>query len=309
MVLVAAMVINFVIPRAMPGNPADCFAGGVKLTAEARQAVLERFGLDKPLWKQFALYFVNSLRGDFGTSFYYFPVSVWTVMMGALPWTLLIILTSQLLQMIIGYYLGVMAAWRVGSRLDSTIQTFSITIFSSPIFWLAMVFLYLFGFQLGWFPLGGNYTAGASYSSTFEFVLDIMKHAALPILTLTVSRFAMYQVIMRNTMVGVLKEQYILTAEAKGLSQFRVKHMHAARTAMLPMVSFAGVTLAVQIGGAVFIETVFSYPGIGKLIFDSVISRDYPTLQGCFFLFSLLVILGSITVDFLYLLLDPRIKY
>jgi peptide/nickel transport system permease protein len=309
MVLIAAMIINFAIPRAMPGNPVDSFAGGVKLTAEARQAILERFGLDKPMWEQFLRYFVNSFKGDFGVSFYYFPTPVWTVMMQALPWTLLIIVSALILQIIIGYFLGVIAAWRVGTRLDSIVQTISIAIFSSPIFWVAMVFLYVFGFQLGWFPLGGNYTAGASYSSTFEFLLDVMKHATLPIATLVFSRFAIYQVIMRNTMVGVLREQYILTAEAKGLSQFRVKHRHAARNAMLPMVTFAGVSIAIQIGGSVFIETVFSYPGIGKLIFDSVISRDYPMLQRCFFLFSLMVIFGTIVVDFLYLFLDPRIKY
>jgi len=309
MVLIAAMIINFAIPRAMPGNPVDSFAGGVKLTAEARQAILERFGLDKPLLEQFLRYFVNSFKGDFGISFYYFPTPVWTVMMQALPWTLLIIVTALIIQIIVGYFLGVIAAWKVGTRLDSTVQTISIAIFSSPIFWVAMVFLYVFGFQLGWFPLGGNYTAGASYSSTFAFLFDVMKHATLPIATLAFSRFAIYQVIMRNTMVGVLREQYITTAEAKGLSQFRVKHRHAARNAMLPMVTFAGVSLAIQIGGSVFIETVFSYPGIGKLIFDSVVSRDYPMLQGCFFLFSLLVIIGTIVVDFLYLFLDPRIKY
>jgi len=309
MVLFAAMIINFAIPRAMPGNPVDSFTGGVKLTAEARQAILERFGLDRPLWEQFARYFVNTLRGDFGISFYYFPKPVWTIMIQALPWTLLIIVSAQVLQIIIGYFLGVAAAWRVGSRFDSAIQTISITIFSSPIFWVAMVFLYVFGFQLGWFPLGGNYTAGADYSSVFEFSFDVLRHATLPIATLAFSRFAIYQVIMRNTMVGVLKEQYMLTAEAKGISQFRVKHRHAARNAMLPMITFAGVSLAIQIGGSVFIETVFSYPGIGKLIFDSVVSRDYPMLQGCFFLFSLLVIAGTITVDFLYLFLDPRIKF
>ena len=208
-----------------------------------------------------------------------------------------------------GDFLGVAAAWRVGTRFDSFIQTVSIAIFSSPIFWVAMVFLYVFGFQLGWFPLGGNYTAGESYPNTFAFLFDVMKHATLPIATLAFSRFAIYQVIMRNTMVGVLRDQYVLTAEAKGLSQFKVKHRHAARNAMLPMVTFAGVSLAMQIGGSVFIETVFSYPGIGKLIFDSVISRDYPMLQGCFFLFSLLVIVGNFVVDFLYLFLDPRIKY
>jgi peptide/nickel transport system permease protein len=309
LVLFAAMIINFAIPRAMPGDPVDSFTSGVKLTAEARQAIVERFGLDKPLWEQFARYFVNTLKGDFGVSFYYFPKPVLNIMMQALPWTLLVIVSAMILQVLIGYFLGVTAAWRVGTRFDSIAQTVSITFFSSPIFWVAMVFLYVFGFQLEWFPLGGNYTAGESYPNTFAFLLDVMKHAALPIATLTFSRFAVYQVIMRNTMVGVLREQYIVTAEAKGMGQFRVKHRHAARNAMLPMITFAGVSLTIQIGGSVFIETVFSYPGIGKLIFDSVISRDYPMLQGCFFLFSLLVILGTIVVDFLYLFLDPRIKY
>jgi peptide/nickel transport system permease protein len=309
MVLVAAMIINFAIPRAMPGSPVDSILGGVKLTAEARQDIVERFGLDKSLPEQLVRYFVNTLKGDFGVSFYYYPKPVWPIIMQALPWTLLIVLLAQVLQLTFGYFLGVMAAWRVGSRFDSVIQTFSILVFSSPIFWVAMVFLYVFGFQLSWFPLGGNYTAGADYPNTFAFILDVLKHAALPIATLAFSRFAVYQIIMRNTMVGVIKEQYILTAEAKGMSQYRVKHRHAARNAMLPMVTFAGVAVAIQIGGSVYIETVFSYPGIGKLIFDSVISRDYPVLQGSFFILTLMVIIGTILVDFLYLFLDPRIKY
>ena len=309
MVLFAAMVINFAIPRFMPGDPVDSFTGGTEFTAEVRDAIMERFGLDKPVKEQFIRYFFNTLKGDFGISFYYYPESVWNIISDSLPWTLMVVTISLILQILIGYFMGVAAAWRVGSNTDSVIQAGSIAIFSTPIFWLAMVFLFIFGFQLGWFPLGGNYTAGASYSNVWEYILDIIKHATLPIVTMTVSRFAVFQVIMRNTMVGVIKEQYIMTAEAKGLSLFRVKHRHAARNALLPMVTFAGVSLAISVGGAVFIETVFSYPGIGKLIYDSVITRDYPMLQGCFFIFSILVIAGTVIVDLLYLFLDPRIKF
>ncbi len=309
MVLFAALGINFAIPRLMPGSPVDVFTGGVKLTVEARQALIERFGLDAPLWEQFWYYIINAFRGDFGLSFYYFPKPVWDAMMEALPWTLLVVLSSLILQVIIGYFLGATAAWKVGTKTDSILQTFSLAIFSAPLFWVAMVLLYVFGFQLDWFPLSGCFTAGATYSSPLEHIADIMKHAALPIIALTIAQYASYQLILRNTMVGVLKEQYILTAEAKGLSESRIKYRHAARNALLPMITFLGVSFAISIGGSVFIEAVFSYPGIGKLIYDSVLCRDYPLLQGCFFMFSLVVIVVNFVVDIAYMYLDPRIRY
>ena len=309
MVLFAALGINFAIPRLMPGNPVDILTGGVKLTVEARQALIERFGLDAPLWEQFWCYIINAFRGDFGLSFYYFPKPVWDAMMEALPWTLLVVLSSLILQVIIGYFLGATAAWKVGTKTDSILQTFSLAIFSAPLFWVAMVLLYVFGFQLDWFPLSGCFTAGATYSSPLEHIADIMKHAALPIIALTIAQYASYQLILRNTMVGVLKEQYILTAEAKGLSESRIKYRHAARNALLPMITFLGVSFAVSIGGSVFIEAVFSYPGIGKLIYDSVLCRDYPLLQGCFFMFALVVIVVNFVVDIAYMYLDPRIRY
>ncbi len=308
-VLFAALVINFAIPRLMPGSPVDLLSGGVKLTREARQAVIDRFGLDAPLWEQFGKYLVNALQGDFGMSFFYYPRSVTSVMMEALPWSLMILLTSLIFQVLIGYYLGVLAAWNAGSKTDSVLQTMSLFIFSTPLFWVAMVLLYVFGYQLSWFPLSGAYTIGAFYESSFEQVIDIVHHAALPVISLTIAQYASYQLILRNSMVSVLKEHYILTAEAKGLSKSRIKHAHAARNALLPMVTFLSLSFAISLGGSVFIETVFSYPGIGKLIFDSVISRDYPLLQGCFFLFSLVVISANLIVDIVYQYLDPRITY
>jgi peptide/nickel transport system permease protein len=308
--LIAAMVINFAIPRLMPGTAVDeMFTGGTQLTDEVRQALLERFGLDKPVWVQFWHYMVNSLKGDFGLSFTFYPMSVWEAILNALPWTVLVFFSSLIIQIIIGYVLGVTAAWNVGKKLDAILQTISMTIFSTPLFWLAMVLLYVFGFWLEWVPLGGRITVGAIYDSTFEVVMDIARHAALPIVTLTISRYAAYQLILRNTMVSVLKEQYIVTAEAKGLSPRRVKHRHAARNALLPMITYVALSMATTIGGSVFIETVFSYQGIGKLIYDSVTGRDYPLLQGCFFMFSSLVIMANFIVDIIYMYLDPRIRY
>lgn len=309
LVLLAALAINFALPRLMPGSPVDRFAAGAKLTAEARAALIERFGLDASLWEQFQRYLLNALKGDFGLSFSYFPRPVWDLIMEALPWTLLVLTVSIVVQVSVGYLLGVISAWKAGTRTDATLQTISLAVFSAPLFWVAMVLLYIFGFQLDWFPLSGAYTVGAEYSSALERVGDILQHAALPILALSVAQYASYQLILRNNMVGVLKEPYILLAEAKGLSDQRIKHRHAARNALLPVITFLGLSFAMSISGSVFVESVFSYPGVGMLIHESVISRDYPVLQGCFLIFSLVVIVANFVVDMAYWFLDPRIRY
>jgi peptide/nickel transport system permease protein len=308
-VLFSALVINFSIPRLMPGNPIDTFTSGAKLTVEARQAVIARFGLDAPLWDQFWRYLSNSIRADFGLSFTYFPRPVIDVMLDALPWTFLILMTSLVLQVAIGYFLGVTAAWKIGTSVDSTLQTASLAILSVPVFWLGMVLLYYFGFELSWFPISGAYTAGAQYDSAYDFIKDVASHAALPIVALTIARYGSFQLILRNTMVTVLRKQYVLTAEAKGLSENAVKFRHAARNALLPMVTFVGLSFAFSVAGSVFVETIFSYPGVGKLMYAAVLARDYPLLQGGFFMFSLVAIAMNFVVDIAYMFLDPRIRY
>lgn len=279
------------------------------MTAEGRQAVIERFGLDKSLGDQFWRYIVNASKGDLGLSFSYFPHPVRDIIIEALPWTLFVLSASITLQVIIGYFLGVASAWKAGTRIDAALQTVSLALFSMPLFWVAMVLLYVFGFQLRWLPLSGAYTIGDIYSSLAEQAGDILRHAVLPILSLTVAQYASYQLILRNNMVGVLNEQYILTAEAKGLSDRTIKHKHAARNALLPMLTFLSLSFAMSISGSVFVESIFSYPGIGKLIYDSVVSRDYPMLQGCFLVFSVVVITANFLVDIAYWFLDPRIRY
>jgi peptide/nickel transport system permease protein len=309
MVFVASILINFAIPRLMPGSPIEMLSGGVKLDQAARVAIIKRFGLDATLWEQFYKYFIGIFKGDFGVSFAFYPMTVWDIVMEALPWTVLIMVPAVILQGIIGFFMGVTAGWRAGSKLDSFLQTFSLIIISTPIFWIAMMFLYFFAFVNDWFPLSGCYTEGAEDFGTLEYLADITKHAALPIITFTISQYAMYQLVLRNTMVTTLKEHYIMTATAKGLSENRIKYFHAARNSLLPMITMLGLSLVMVIGASVFIESIFSYSGLGRLLYDSVIARDYPVVQGCFLIFSVLIILANFIVDLLYMVLDPRVRY
>lgn len=308
-VLLTAMLINFLIPRLMPGTPVDFVVGGSKISADVQQAIVKRFGLDKPVWDQFWHYFVNSFKGDLGYSFYYYPKTVWDLIKLSLPWTLFINLSALVIQIILGYYLGVIAAWKAGKKTDTILQILSLGLQSTPLFWLAMLLLYVFSFLTGWLPIAGAFTPGVDYANIFERLTDILKHAVLPIVTLVIGQFGVFQLIMRNTMVNVLKEQYMMVAKAKGLSENRIMHRHAARNALLPMTTFIGLCFAATISGSIFIETVFAYPGIGRLVYQAAFSRDYPVLQGCFLVFSVFIILANLIVDIVYKYLDPRIQY
>ena len=309
LVLFAALVVNFAIPRLMPGSPVDRFAGGTKLSAVARDALIDRFGLNASVWDQFWRYLAGTLQGDLGLSFAYFPQPVSDLLLRTLPWTLLLLGVSLVLQVSIGYALGATSAWHAGSRLDAGLQTMSLIFFSTPLFWVAMVLLYIFGYQLGWLPLSGAFTVGIPNAGFVTRAGDVARHAILPIVSLTIAQYASYQIILRNNMVGVLQEPFMLTAEAKGVGDRALKHTHAARNALLPVLTFLGVSLAMSLSGSIFVESVFSYPGMGKLMFDSVISRDYPMLQGCFLMFSVVVVVANLLVDMAYWFLDPRIAY
>ena len=294
----------------MPGTAVDIYANATKMLQPEIDALTAKFGLDKSLLTQFGLYMKNALQGDFGTSFYYHPRSVTSVIFSRLPWSLFLIFCAMTVQVIIAYFVGVAAAWKAGSKRDSSIQAVALALWATPMFWLAMLALYVFGYVLGWFPFGGSYTAAPYYSLwSFSHIIDIIYHAVLPVSVLVINQFGGYQLIMRNTMVTTLKENYIITAEAKGMTENRVKYKHAARNAMLPMVTSVGLRFSLAVAGSIFTETIFSYPGVGLLIFQSVSQRDFPVLQGSFFILSASVIVMSFLIDLLYLRLDPRIKY
>lgn len=309
LVLFVALVINFFLPRLMPGTVIDFYAASAKMDPETIQALIERFGLDQPLGQQFISYVTNAFQGNFGLSYFYYPSAVTSVIMRALPWSLFLIISSMIIQVFIAYFLGAAAAWKAGGKRDTIIQAFSLAIFATPLFWMAMVALYIFGYILRWSPLGGCVSAAVDYPTWFHWLGDVLYHASLPIIVMTINQFGGYQLIMRNTMVTTLKEQYIITAEAKGLSDNKVKYKHAARNAMLPLVTSVGLRFSLAVAGSIFVETIFSYPGVGRLIFRSVSLRDYPVLQGCFFILSVSVIVINFLIDILYQRLDPRIRY
>jgi len=293
----------------MPGNAADIYATAGRMTEQERLAIVARFGLDKSLWVQFTTYITRAFQGDFGQSFTYFPSNVTRKILSALPWSLFLIINAMILQVIIAFVLGATSAWRAGGKFDATTQAISLALWATPMFWLAMLALYILGNDLGWFPLAGQQTPGVTYLTWFHRIGDYYYHAALPILVLVVNQYGGYQLIMRNTMVTTLREHYITTAEAKGASDNRVKYRHAARNAMLPMVTSVGLRFSLAVAGSIFTEMIFNYNGVGRLIFQSVGMRDYPMLQGCFFILSCSVIIANLLVDILYQFLDPRIRY
>jgi len=307
--LFIVVTLNFAIPRIMPGDPITHLMIDARIPPAARDALIKRFHMDKSVFEQYVSYISNLLQGNLGLSFSHYPRHVSTVILERFPWTLLLLGISTFLSTLLGLVLGVVSAWRHGEKIDISIQTFGLALWSMPIYWLGMLLLYYFGFQLGLVPLGGATSPRLGYPNEIEYIKDVLWHIALPIATLTLGGFASNTLIMRGSMLEVVKEDYIMTAEAKGLGERTVMWKHAARNAMLPMVTVVALHLAGIVGGAVYTETVFSYPGVGRLIYDAVLAHDYPLLQGSFLIIAITVLMANFFADIIYAYLDPRIKF
>ena len=307
-VFIVALIFNFIIPRLMPGDITDFYMQEI-FPDEVSEGLRVRFGLDKPIMTQFWLYIKNVFTGNYGISLRYYPLSVRSMLATALPRSLTLIVTAEVIYTIIGYFLGVKAGWKAGSKTDSAITGTSMFIWAAPMFWVAMIILYIFAFKLEWFPLGGYSTSAAHYSNVFAQIGDIIYHGFLPLTTLIICRFGAAVMVMRNTITITLKENYIVSAHAKGLSERRVKHRHAARNALLPLVTSTSFSIAFAVSGSVFIETIFSYPGMGSMIFDAVLSRDYPVVQGAFLFYTLMIIAVIFFIDLVYARIDPRVRH
>ncbi len=306
MVLMGAIVINFIIPRAMPGDITFLYTSSDMDPMVANQ-ILRDLGLDKSQWYQFVVYLKNCFTLQFGNSFFYRTDSVISLIGEALPRTLLLLIPAQLLSITIGYFLGVISGWKAGSKKDSFITGSSLVIWAMPMFWTAMVVLYVGGYMLEWFPLRGYKTINVELNAWGAFV-DRLKYIILPTIALA-AKFGVTQLVMRNTMTISLKQNYVTTARAKGLSERRVKHRHAARNALMPTVTSAAMRFATLVAGLIFIEKVFSYPGMGKLILEAVLNNDYPVLQACFLAFAAVTIVTIFILDLVYARLDPRVRY
>lgn len=308
----AAITINFFIPRLMPGNPVEIllsrFQG--RLSPHETQSLLDLFGLNKhvSLLSQYGNYWAQLVHGNLGTSFTYFPTTVSQVISQSLPWTVVLIGLCTVISFILGTALGTLIGWRRGSRLLEALVP-GATFFSSlPYFWLALICIYLFASDLGWFPLSGGYSENATIGFTGSFIGSAVYHGLLPAITIVVSSMAGWILGQRNMMVTTLSEDYVVMAEAEGLRDGRVMVSYAARNAILPQIASFAMSIGFVVSGALLVEIVFSYPGIGYVLYQAVTNEDYPLMQGIFLVITLAVLVANFAADLVYVFLDPRTR-
>lgn len=319
------LILNFFLFRIMPGDPARAGVHDPRLRKDAVEALRVRFGLDKPvincfdslnpiklgdcninpLETQFFIYLRNLARGELGISFHT-NRPVFDILAERLWNTVLLIGAGQILAIIAGVLMGMFAAWKARTSIDYGALITGLLAWSLPTFWLGIILLF-WGSNHG-FPIGGKVTPGMSSYPLIMQLGDIAKHMILPTLTYTIVYMGEYLLLMRSSLLDVLAEDYILTAKAKGLSTFQILKDHALKNAMLPIVTVIALNLGFTVAGAIQIETVFSWPGLGGAIFESVGRRDFPVLQGAFLLIAVSVVLANLLADLVYSVLDPRIQ-
>jgi peptide/nickel transport system permease protein len=308
LVLWAALTVNFLLPRAMPGSPLPYLVGEEvgSLSAERLAEVRARYGLDEGLGRQYLRYLGGIARGDWGTSFQLGrPVA--EVLRERLPWTLLLVGTSLLVATAFGVVAGALAAWRRGGRFDTASLGGAIVLDALPTFWLGMILIAVFAVELRWLPSFGATTPGVA-GGAWAQARDVARHLVLPAAALTGATLSGTYLVMRYAMLDVLGQEYVRTARAKGVPERRLLLGHAVRNALLPVSTVLFLNLGFLVGGATVVETVFAYPGVGTLLYEAVLSRDYPVLQGAFFVLTVSVVLANLLADAAYPLLDPRVR-
>lgn len=307
LVIIAAVVLNFMLPRLAPGDVSDFLlppdtAGS--LTEEERQEYLAQFGLDAPTHVQFREYVVGLTRGDLGLSARY-GRPVRNLVAERLPWTVLLVGTASIAAIAVGTFAGFRSAWKRGRAADvSTLSGFMVAD-SMPPFFVALMLMLVFSVTLGWFPIAG--ATSTVPSEGFAFLAEVAHRLVLPAVSLMFAMLGAVYLVARPSLVAELREDYVFMAQAKGLTRSQVRR-HAERNALLPVTTLALINFGTIVGGATVIETVFSYPGLGLLIYQSVLARDYATLQGSFFILAITVIVANLVADLLYPLLDPRVR-
>lgn len=302
------LTFNFALPRLMPGDPIDALLafGNPNYVAddETRAELAEYYGLDRSLPEQYVSYLAGLVRGDLGVSTVSnTPVS--EELADRVGWSFLLIASATVVSILIGLPAGVHSGWKRGKRVDRGLLAFFLSVQNIPIFVVAFVAVVVFGAKLQVFPLGGATTPFGEYTGMRE-VIDIARHLALPALLMGIE-FATYQyLVMRSSMVSELGSDYLLGGRAKGLTERRLKYRYAGRNALLPVVTVIGLQFSVAVTGIVFVERIFSYPGVGGYMFEAVGTRDYPAIQGAFLILTLTVVTANLVVDLLYRRLDPR---
>lgn len=308
LVLLVALSLNFMLPRFMPGDPLQYIIGEDigRLTPEERERVRVEQGLDRPLYEQFGTYISDLSRGDLGWSIGR-KAPIGDVLKDRIPPTLLLTGSALILSTIIGVALGAAAAWRRGSRSDLGIMSVFIFLESLPAFWVGMLLVAIFAVNLRILPIYGFESPYVSYQG-IERIRDIAVHLVLPLATLTIVSISAMFLTARYSMLSVLGEEYITVARSKGVRERWVLFRHALRNALLPIATLVMLRVGFIVSGAVVVETVFSYPGVGRMLFEAVLARDYPLLQAGFILATFTVVAANVLVDLIYPILDPRVR-
>lgn len=304
--LLGLLTLTFCLIHLAPGGPVVALAGEFS-TAEYQRELEARYGLDRPLPERYLRYLGQVLQGDLGQSYYY-KAPVLEVILARLPATLLLALPAVILSSGLGIWLGLQAAERPGSASDLGINVATLIPFAIPVFWLAQLLIMLLAVRLNWFPVQGMVDARAGYRGP-QLWLDVAWHLALPVLTMTLHQLALTTVLTRAGVRNELGQDYVRTARAKGLPGRQVLHGHALRNALLPVVTVIGGRVGFLLAGAVLTETVFAWPGLGRLVVSASLNRDYPLVLGLFICISLVVLLANLVTDLVYAWLDPRIRY
>ncbi len=318
-VLVGISILIFFMVQLAPGGPLAAFGQNPRMTQEQREAIARNWGLDKPLWQQYFLWFFSMFRGDWGTS-YSTRQPVLQLIMDRLPATLLLMLTAYILQQIIALPLGIWSALKRYSLSDKIFTVLTYIGFSMPTFWLGLILVYTFAANLKWFPTGGITDPrlpafnSPSYGPWFANdpllgITGLATHLILPVITLIVVNVAADSRYMRSSMLETINQDYIRTARAKGLSEGAIVRRHALRPALLPIVTNIALTIPALLGGAVVTEQIFNWPGMGQLFIKSIQASDYPVMVGIVFLLSAFILIFNIIADVSYAIIDPRIRY
>lgn len=300
------LVFNFFLFRIM-GDPLNQLARLPRATPEEVEKLRAAYGLDQSLLGQFGDYVKDMLTLDMGVS-QVTREPVWNEIATALPWTLLLVGTGTLLATLLGSWLGVIAATRRGRKADDGLLSFSLFTYAAPEYWIGILLILLFAVALPILPAGQQMTPGVEFSSPLAQGLDVAQHMVLPVTTMTLMMLGQFFLIMRSSMVDVLTEDFVTVKRATGLPWPRVVRRHAVRNALLPLVTLSAISFGAVLGGAVTIETIFSWPGLGDLSYEAVQAKDFPVLQGTFLVFSIGVVLANLAADVLYFVLDPRVQ-
>ncbi len=307
LVIFSSIILTFIIPRLAPGDPVDILQVTYGLSPEEADVLRTRLGLKGSLIEQFVKYIMNLLKGDLGPSFTYNMIPVTSVIMRALPWSLFLLTVAITIRVILGVLIGIFSALRYGKKSDIVVSLSMSLLMAMPYFTIAIIVLYVFSVQFNIFPLAHAYSGYGESSFSPQYIFDVLKHAALPIITLVLAGLPGTYNIMKNNMVTFLDADFVVLHRAEGFSDWKVI-IKVARNAVLPVITFTAISFGYMVIGAVITEAIFSYPGMGYVLLTAISNKDYPLIQGIFLLLAITISLANFVSDILYAFFDPRVE-